>query len=479
MSKSPSPSKKLDEPDASPSEPSSPLIVPTKKEPFQHCTVATQENAPSTDITSPTSSSSSKKMSLEHLGPMEDELRLLAVSPENQENSMGSEQNGTDHREIHRKNSGRDSANHSPCEAMLASPSMSSISDNHSVRSNDSGKGGSDVATPPSARTPQLASNSQNLKTSYEFLIPQQFVGKLIGRNGSFVKTIKEHCHAYVYVQKHSEVVISKNLCQVCIVEGTPLEIEKALKMIRERFPLRKYSEITLEQIELAPSVATVSLIPDHLYLKLVEGVNNDTVLSCMVAPDHLFMQQPTHPSYPALSMLTRSMDSCYSSTHSPLLPYPIPENTVCAAFSVDSWHRAIVLSTDDETKTSYVKFLDFGGYAYVENDSLRQIRHDFMLLPFQAAECFLSNIKSKSENGCWPEEAYSLVAASTRGRIIYTQIADYTPDGIPLVLCFIVLPDRGVVFLNRKLVDEGFADWIENEAVAEAEVEGPPVAVL
>lgn len=55
------------------------------------------------------------------------------------------------------------------------------------------------------------------------------------------------------------------------------------------------------------------------------------------------------------------------------------------------------MLSTDDETKSSYVKFLDFGGYAYVENENLRQIRHDFMLLPFQAAECFLSNIKSKS----------------------------------------------------------------------------------
>lgn len=46
-------------------------------------------------------------------------------------------------------------------------------------------------------------------------------------------------------------------------------------------------------------------------------------------------------------------------------------------------------------------------------------------------------------ENGCWPEEAYSLVAATTRGSIIYTQIADYTPDGIPLVLCFVLLPDK------------------------------------
>lgn len=72
-------------------------------------------------------------------------------------------------------------------------------------------------------------------------------------------------------------------------------------------------------------------------------------------------------------------------------------ENTVCAAYSIDAWYRAIILSTDEESETSYVKFLDYGGYAYVENDKLRQIRQDFMLLPFQAAECFLANVKSKN----------------------------------------------------------------------------------
>lgn len=69
----------------------------------------------------------------------------------------------------------------------------------------------------------------------------------------------------------------------------------------------------------------------------------------------------------------------------------------MCAAYSIDAWYRAIILSTDEETETSYVKFLDYGGYAYVENDKLRQIRQDFMLLPFQAAECFLANVKSKN----------------------------------------------------------------------------------
>lgn len=58
-----------------------------------------------------------------------------------------------------------------------------------------------------------------------------------------------------------------------------------------------------------------------------------------------------------------------------------------------------MILSSDDENHTSYVKFLDYGGFAYVDNSNLRQIRGDFMLLPFQAAECFLANVKSLNGN--------------------------------------------------------------------------------
>lgn len=63
-------------------------------------------------------------------------------------------------------------------------------------------------------------------------------------------------------------------------------------------------------------------------------------------------------------------------------------------AHSVGAWYRAMILSTDEETCMSYIKFLDYGGYAYVENSKLRQIRGDFLLLPFQAAECYLSDIR-------------------------------------------------------------------------------------
>lgn len=40
------------------------------------------------------------------------------------------------------------------------------------------------------------------------------------------------------------------------------------------------------------------------------------------------------------------------------------------------------------------IKLVDMGGYAQVPTSSLRQIRQDFLALPFQAVECYLSNIE-------------------------------------------------------------------------------------
>ncbi|CAH1957628.1 unnamed protein product [Acanthoscelides obtectus] len=321
--------------------------------------------------------------------------------------------------------------------------------------SSDSGKGGSDVATPPPSRTPGIEHSSS--PSYYEFVIPQVLVGKLIGRHGSFVTHIRDKTNAMIIVRKHP----TDNKMKVCSVEGTKEAIEKALKMVREKFPLKRYPEVTLEEVHFTPPISPFSLIPDHLYLKLVEGINNDTILSCLVAPNHLFMQQPTHPSFPSLNVLTNCMNGCYNDCQSPMLPNPIAPNTVCAAYSVDGWYRAMVLSSDPETEMSYVKFLDYGGFAYVENSKLRQIRGDFMLLPFQAAEGILANIRSKNEDGTWPEEAYNVVADITKGAIIYTQVADYTEDGVPLVLCYVVVGPTSIIFLNQHLVDKGFAEWV------------------
>ncbi|KAK4875242.1 hypothetical protein RN001_011664 [Aquatica leii] len=365
--------------------------------------------------------------------------------------------------EIFRQSNERDSANHSPADVMLASPSLSCISDSHSEGSSDSGKGCSEVATPPS-RTPAgdgSVSSDSTLPTIYQFVIPQALVGRLIGRYGAFVTQIKNKTHAHIVIKKHPE----DNQMKICAIEGTQVEIENALEMIRDKFPEKKYPELTLEQVIFTPPIPTLSLLPEQLCLKLVEAVNNDTIVSCMVAPNHLFLQQPTHPSFPNLNMLSSCMNLCYADANSPMLPDPLPENPVCAAYSLGAWYRAIVLSTDNESETSYVKFLDYGGYANVKNSDLRQIRADFLMLPFQAAECFLANIRPiGGDDAEWAEEAFNLVADLTRGAIMYTQVAEYTDEGIPLVLIYVAVSPQQVIFLNGELVNRGFAEWISAE---------------
>lgn len=168
--------------------------------------------------------------------------------------------------DLQRQSSERDSANHSPADVMLASPSLSSISDNHSEGSSDSGKGGSDVATPPPSRTPAIdGDDAANLPTIYEFVIPQHYVGKLIGRHGTFVAQIRDKTNAHIVVKKHP----NNSKLKVCLIDGTRQEIDKALKIIRDKFPLKRYPDITLEQVHLLSQVP-IPLTPDHLYVSII-----------------------------------------------------------------------------------------------------------------------------------------------------------------------------------------------------------------
>lgn len=58
-------------------------------------------------------------------------------------------------------------------------------------------------------------------------------------------------------------------------------------------------------------------------------------------------------------------------------------------------WYRVQIVDQDiEETERCVVKFLDFGGYMNVHFNELRQIRSDFMSVPFQATECLLSNVE-------------------------------------------------------------------------------------
>lgn len=65
----------------------------------------------------------------------------------------------------------------------------------------------------------------------------------------------------------------------------------------------------------------------------------------------------------------------------------------VCAAPVLDSWYRAQLINYYPEENEADLRFLDYGGYARIDASCLRQIRSDFLSLPFQAVECYLSNV--------------------------------------------------------------------------------------
>ena len=95
-------------------------------------------------------------------------------------------------------------------------------------------------------------------------------------------------------------------------------------------------------------------------------------------------------------------------------MPQPVVLNSVCAAPCEGGWYRCQIVSYDEENNSCDVKYLDYGGYASLSVDSLKQIRTDFLSLPFQAIEviihylslhlqhlplqCYLANIQPEDE---------------------------------------------------------------------------------
>ncbi|XP_050667190.1 A-kinase anchor protein 1, mitochondrial isoform X2 [Leptidea sinapis] len=352
-----------------------------------------------------------------------------------------------------RRISERDSANHSPVDPMLASPSMCNFSDDHSEGSSDSGKGCSEAASPPPV-TMNIVPTVPGLRI-HQFLIPQTLVGLLIGKCGSFVIRIKAKTGATVYVRRHPEISKQK----ICAIEGTESEIEAALEMINEKFPEKRFPNFSTQEISAELYQRLAPLVPEFLQLQLVESVNNETIMTCLVSAGHFFLQQPLHPTFPSLHALHRLMAATYQNPDVPSLPRPVKEGSICAAPTENNWYRAQVISTSEENDTSVVKLVDFGGYLTVDNDQLKQIRQDFMTLPFQATEAVLAFVKP-TNNAEWSSEALRIMAGLTAGQLLHAQVAGYDEGGLPLVHLYLTINPQQVIFLNRELVERGLAEW-------------------
>ena len=326
---------------------------------------------------------------------------------------------------------------------------------------------------------------------------------------------------------------------------GTKSEIDAALVLIRAKFPLKRHPQVTLAQINVAPETTAIQpVLPDSiqvrvfficpckwsvskicilfLQLLLPPEVSCDVMISAVVAPNHIFLQQITHPTYPSLARLDHCMAQCYNEFVTPVLPNPQP-SMICAAPSMDGWYRAKVVAVyppasfvadgekgegAEETEVTEntaagsdpeleipesledfevdICFVDYGGYSRVLASSLRQIRADFMSLPFQAIECLLANVAPTSGTNCnlsilnsllkkliwfideegWTTEAYEELENLTRDKILQGQAMAYSLEGLPLVYLH-QMDSTEETLINRQLVNRGVAQWVEPQLVS------------
>lgn len=128
-----------------------------------------------------------------------------------------------------------------------ASPSLSLCS----VQSGDSGKGSS---------LPRSEAN--RAKSTYEFFLPNSFIGHLYGRKHFFINHIKVKTSANVLIRKTNYA--GKLVC-ICIIEGSESEIEAALAMIRQRLPTKRFPNFTMNKIQSASPQTVVPLSADSL----------------------------------------------------------------------------------------------------------------------------------------------------------------------------------------------------------------------
>lgn len=298
------------------------------------------------------------------------------------------------------------------------------------------------------------ASSSSEL-IIWEVEVPKHLVGRLIGKQGRYVSFLKQNSGAKIYI---STLPYTQEF-QICHIEGTQQQVDKALSLIG-----KKFKDLDLTNLYAPPPPPlTLPSLPMTSWLLLPSGVTVEVIVVNIVSAGHIFVQQHTHPTYHALRSLDQQMFLCYSQPGTPALPSPAEVGVICAAPAVEgAWWRAQVITFYKDTKEVEIRYVDYGGYDRVKIDSLRQIRSDFVTLPFQGAEVLLDNIAPLPGEDRFSAEATSALEEMTRGVALLAQVSNYDNNtGLPLVHLWNMVGDE-VISVNRTLAERGLGVWVD-----------------
>ncbi|VDN07142.1 unnamed protein product [Thelazia callipaeda] len=218
-------------------------------------------------------------------------------------------------------------------------------------------------------------------------------------------------------------------------------------------------------------------MIDNLLQLTLPEGERFQVICSSVIDVDHFFLQQPQHPSFSALRRLDCYMLGVYMQPAGvPDLPKPIDgwrnfmlfdsihklqliTDKLCVAPAYDGWYRAVTVDYYPEEDEVLMKYVDYGGYSRLPRSDLRQIRTDFMSLPFQATECRLAHVLPVDGSTTWCDEAMELFLSLIQDRIVECYVIGYhINDSKPFVELFTTDSNNRVERVDNALLNANLA---------------------
>ncbi|XP_015667732.1 A-kinase anchor protein 1, mitochondrial [Protobothrops mucrosquamatus] len=284
----------------------------------------------------------------------------------------------------------------------------------------------------------------------------QHLVGRLIGKQGRYVNFLKQVSGAKIYIF----TLLHTQDFQICHIEGSQQNVDKALALIG-----KKFKDLSLTNIYAPlPQPLPLHSLPITSWLMLPDGVTVEVIVVNQVNAGHLFVQQHTHPTFHVLRSLDQQMYLCYSQPGIPTMPTPVEVGVVCAAPGVEgAWWRAQVVGYFKDVSEVEIRYVDYGGYDRVKIDLLRQIRSDFVTLPFQGAEVLLDNVVPLPDDDNFSSEADTVVSEMTRDTPLLAEVTNYdSATGLPLIQLWSMIGDE-LVSINRTLVERGFAQCTEN----------------
>ena len=190
----------------------------------------------------------------------------------------------------------------------------------------------------------------------------------------------------------------------------------------------------------------------------------HDITMSCMVDSCRGFVQQMNNPTFEGLANLEEEIFSTYSMEPAKELLKPIAHGSVLAVFTDDKWYRCQVVSFNSTNDTCDIKFVDHGGYTTVAVSALRQLKADFLRLPFQAIEVYLAHVNPSDQ-----EIQTDIASEILFQKNISLQLLGMADDGLPMVQAYYYDGDYINIF-TQEIIDACMTSIPEEEDTTETE---------